>query len=82
MVNLLYHDTAVETAASYAVHHAQQTLVHLLRELRIEREDADWRGKLAPFAPVWAAMIAAAAAGHRTIADAERADSAQRGSAA
>ncbi len=73
------HDDAVEITANYAVHHTEQSLVHLLRELRIERDDADWRGKLAPFAPVWAAMIGAAAAGHRTIADAERADSAQRG---
>ena len=75
------HDNAVEIAANYAVHHAEKTLEHLLRELRIARDDVDWRVKLAPFAPVWAAMIAAAAAGHRTISDAERADSAQRGGA-
>lgn len=75
------HDDAVETANSYAAHHAEQTLGHLLRELQIERDDADWRGKLAPFVQVWAAMIAAAA-GHRTIADAGCADGAQRAGAA
>lgn len=67
------HDDAVERAAGYAAHHSETSLQHLLRCLDIERTDPAWRARLAPFAPVWAAMIAAAAAGHATLARDRRA---------
>ena len=62
------HDAAVETAAAYAAHEAEVALTHLLRLLGIPRERGDLPAAVAPFAPVWAAMISAAAAGHWTLA--------------
>jgi hypothetical protein len=66
------HDKAVELGSAYAVHHAETSLAHLLRCLGIERTSPDWQSQLAPFAPVWAAMIAAGATVQATVVAKER----------
>jgi hypothetical protein len=66
------HDNAVETRSVYAAHHAETSLAHLLTCLGIERPSPGWQTQLAPFAPVWAAMIAAGAAARAAVAAKER----------
>lgn len=61
------HDAAVELASAHTAHAAKEALGDLLRLLGIGRDDPALAEKLAPFAPVWAAMIAAAARGHGNI---------------
>jgi hypothetical protein len=48
---------AADTAHDYAL----RSLTAMLKLLEIDRHKAGWQDKLAPFAPVWAAMITAAA---------------------
>ncbi len=52
-----------------ATEYASSTLESLLGELRISKNDKAWRDELAPFAPVWAAMISAAARDYCTAVD-------------
>lgn len=62
------HDNHVEIATGFASHHAETSLRHLLACLDINRSLAGWQDRLSPFAPVWAAMIAAGAEGHAVLA--------------
>ncbi len=50
------------TASDYALH----TLDGLCRALDVDQKQNGWQEKLAPFAPVWAAMIKAAAVDFQT----------------
>jgi len=64
----LLYDNAVEAGAACAVHQAEVTLRPLLACLGVDRASPNWRAEIAPFAPVWAAMITAAATNAGTVA--------------
>ena len=59
-------DTAMRQAWMTAGDYASNTQDGLLAMLDIDRKTKGWQEKLAPFAPVWAAMIAAAASDFHT----------------
>ncbi len=52
---------ALRQASMTSHDYAMKALDDLVDMLGIDKKKATWRAQLAPFAPVWAAMIAAAA---------------------
>jgi hypothetical protein len=61
-------ETAMRQAHLTACEYAAYTLKGLCQELGINIGAHGWRDRLAPFAPVWAAMIRAAAQDYDTAA--------------
>ena len=57
---------AMRQAPMTASEYARDSLEQLCRMLDIDRKKKGWQQKLAPFAPVWAAMVKAAAADFET----------------
>ena len=62
MLSGMTPETAMRQAWKTAAEYADNTLEQLCLALNIDRrkDPADWRVELAPFACVWAAMIASA----------------------
>ena len=57
---------AMKQAPMTASEYARDSLEQLCLMLGIDRREKDWQAKLAPFAPVWAAMVRAAASDFET----------------
>jgi len=58
---LLTAQEAMEQASMTSHDYAMKALYDLCDLLGVKRGSKDWQDRLAPFAPVWAAMITAAA---------------------
>lgn len=61
--------TAMRQASMTAEEYARDTLNTLAGMLQIDRKAPDWREQLAPFANVWAAMIAASSSDYEVAAN-------------